>query len=88
MVLLFANVDDFEQEVSDKHPVLLPILFNIINDPTGVIYTEALSTLDVLVENLGEDVVPYTQELMNTLVHLWNHNERKIQIFKKKFVIH
>lgn len=73
--------DDFEDEVSAEHATLLPILFSLIsNDSQPLIHSEALSTLDVLIENLGSEIIPYMDGILTRLFVLWEHGTRKAQI--------
>ena len=77
---LGALCDDFEDEISAEHATLMPIIFSIVSNNNQSIHSEALSTLDVMIENLGSEILPYASGLMNCLMQLWNSNERKVQI--------
>ncbi|KAJ3320734.1 hypothetical protein HDV06_005027 [Boothiomyces sp. JEL0866] len=72
--------DDFESEISEQHTTILPLLFNLLNDHDSSVHGEALGTLDVFIENLGEDIIPYLNGLMEKLVSIWGTGSKKVQI--------
>jgi hypothetical protein len=77
---LGSLADEFEDEVSEKHSLLLPALFNLINDPDAAVHPEALNALDALLENLGENITPYIHSLMSKLLSLLEIGTRKVQL--------
>ena len=78
--MVILTLDDFDEEIAEEHATLLPILFSLITEGDESIYSEALSSLDVMIESLGDDVLPYIDPLMTRLINLWTMGSRKVQI--------
>ncbi|KAF9933551.1 hypothetical protein FBU30_005193 [Linnemannia zychae] len=64
---LSSFAEEFD-EVADNHATLLPLVFNLMNEPTPEITKQACNALDAILEGLGENILQYLSELMQKLL--------------------
>ncbi|KAI9224048.1 armadillo-type protein [Blastocladiella britannica] len=63
-------IDAFE-DVAKMHTLILPALFALMQDLSQPkVLAAATSSLDALLDGMGDDILPYLAELMNGLGHL------------------
>jgi hypothetical protein len=63
--------DELSEEISVNHAILMPLVFNLLNDPNSEIVKQALNALDAILEGLDEDViVHYLPAVMEKLLNL------------------
>jgi hypothetical protein len=65
--------DDLYEELNVHNAILLPILFNLINDSDIKVMEHSLSALDVLLESMGATIIPYLPVLIEKLGYLMDH---------------
>ncbi|KAF9306468.1 hypothetical protein BGZ91_008568, partial [Linnemannia elongata] len=64
---LSSFAEEFD-EVAENHATLLPLVFNLMNEPTPEITKQACNALDAILEGLGENILQYLAELMQKLL--------------------
>ncbi|KAF9119021.1 hypothetical protein BGW39_000665, partial [Mortierella sp. 14UC] len=64
---LSSLAEEFD-EVAENHATLLPLVFNLMNEPTPEITKQACNALDAILEGLGENILQYLTELMQKLL--------------------
>ncbi|KAG0067192.1 hypothetical protein BGZ89_006368 [Linnemannia elongata] len=66
---LSSFAEEFD-EVAENHATLLPLVFNLMNEPTPEITKQACNALDAILEGLGDNILQYLPELMQKLIHM------------------
>ena len=58
---------------------MLPFLFESLNDPTQEVRLGSCYAIEAFCENLGEEILPYLQPLMEKLIDLLRNGDKEIQ---------
>ncbi|KAG0289691.1 hypothetical protein BGZ96_006793 [Linnemannia gamsii] len=66
---LSSFAEEFD-EVAENHATLLPLVFNLMSEPTPEITKQACNALDAILEGLGENILQYLAQLMEKLLFM------------------
>ncbi|KAI9184020.1 hypothetical protein H9P43_003073 [Blastocladiella emersonii ATCC 22665] len=68
------------ESVVEMHARILPALFGLMQDLGNMdVLRNATNALDSLLDGLGDDILPYINDLMTTLVQLLSVNDTKVR---------
>ncbi len=68
-----------DQEIAANHAILLPLLFDLMNDPNTEIPKQACNALDAILEGLDDDILHYLPTLMERLLLLLDNGPNEVK---------
>ena len=72
-------IEQLDSVIVDFHKTLLPLIFNLMDDPIEEIQKQATNALDILLEGMGSDIKQYLVPLMEKLVFLIDRGNEELR---------
>jgi hypothetical protein len=79
-IALASLASEMGDAVSEHHAAVLPLVFELLGDTNERIRSVSIETLDTLLENLGENINPYLNDLMAKLIFLLDNTDVETKI--------
>lgn len=74
-----VHLEELDQEIASNHATLLPLLFDLMNDPNTEIPKQACNALDAILEGLDDEILQYLPTLMERLLLLLDNGPNEVK---------